>query len=479
MTPSDHDGYENPLGTRYASRAMIRVFSARHRFTLWRQLWLALAECEQELGLGITDSQIAELRAHVDKVDIERAAVLERELRHDVMAHVHALREQCPQAGPIVHLGATSCYVTDNSELIQMQQGLDLLLLKIRRVIRQLRAFALEHAAMPTLGWTHFQPAQFTTVGKRAAMWMQDLVEDHEELSRVRADLRFRGVKGTTGTQDSFMKLFDGDGAKVVLLDQRVTARMGFARHYALTGQTYSRKQDARVLAALSGIAQSGGKFSSDLRLLQHLNEVEEPFGSKQIGSSAMAYKRNPMRSERMAALARWLISISINPALTASTQWMERTLDDSANRRLATGEAFLAADAILELWMNITQGLVVHAGVVARRVEEHLPLIASEEILMEAVKRGGDRQELHEVIRTAAMRSRTARLEGPRPLDFLELLAEDARLAPVVPEMRKRLDPARFTGRASEQVREYVRDTVDPLLAASADAPLADEVSV
>ena len=479
MTQSSYDGYENPLGTRYASKAMIRIFSARHRFTLWRKLWLALAECEQELGLGISAAQIDELRAHVDKVDIARAEVLERELRHDVMSHVHALREQCPLAGPIVHLGATSCFVTDNSELIQMQQGLDLLLTKLRRVIRQLREFALSYCELPTLGWTHFQPAQFTTVGKRAGLWLQDLVEDHVELLRVRQNLRFRGVKGTTGTQDSFLKLFNGDGAKVVALDHRVTERMGFAHYYALTGQTYSRKQDARVLAALSGVAQSGGKFSSDLRLLQHLNEVEEPFGSKQIGSSAMAYKRNPMRSERMAALARWVISISLNPALTASTQWMERTLDDSANRRLASSEAFLAVDAILELWMNITKGLVVHEGVVSRRVEEHLPIIASEEILMEAVKRGGDRQELHEFIRSAAMRARTARLEGPKPLDFLELLAEDQQLAPVIPMLKQRLDARRFTGRAAEQVRDYVRETVDPLLAEWPDPALGDEVSV
>lgn len=473
-----HDGYENPLGTRYASKAMIRVFSARHRFTLWRKLWLALAECEAELGLSITEAQLAELRDAVDKVDIARADVLERELRHDVMAHVHALREQCPTAGPIVHLGATSCFVTDNSELIQMRAGMELLMSKLRGTIRNLRAFAMEHRALPTLAWTHFQPAQFTTVGKRAALWMQDLVDDHNEMERLHAELRFRGVKGTTGTQDSFLKLFNGDVAKVKELDKRVSRRMGFNVLYALTGQTYSRKQDARVLGGLSSIAQSAGKFSSDVRLLQHLNEVEEPFGSKQIGSSAMAYKRNPMRCERMAGLARWLITISLNPALTASTQWMERTLDDSANRRLATGEAFLAADAILELYLNVTRGLVVHPDVVARRVQEHLPTIASEELLMEAVKAGGDRQELHELIRVAAMEAREVRLAGGDG-DFLGRLALHKQFSTVLPALKERLDARRFTGLAAVQVEDYVRDCVDPLLQRFPVQAHSDEVSL
>ena len=473
-----YDGYENPLGTRYASTAMIRIFSARHRFTLWRKLWLALAECEAELGLNITREQIAQLRGAVDKIDFARAEEFERELRHDVMAHVHALREQCPAAGAIIHLGATSCFVTDNSELLQMRAGLELLMGKLRSIIRSLRSFAMEHRALPTLAWTHFQPAQFTTVGKRAGLWMQDLVDDHRELERINAGLRFRGVKGTTGTQDSFLKLFDGDAGKVKELDRRVSQRMGFSEVYALTGQTYSRKQDAQVLGGLSGIAQSGGKFSSDMRLLQHLNELEEPFGSRQIGSSAMAYKRNPMRCERMAALARWVITIAQNPALTASTQWLERTLDDSANRRLATGESFLAADAILELYLNVTRGLVVHADVVARRVEEHLPTIASEEILMEAVKAGGDRQELHELIRSAAMEAREVRLAGGDG-DFLGRLGRHEQFTKVLPAIRQRMDARRFTGIAALQVEDYVRDSVEPLLARFPATPGVDEVKV
>ncbi|HMS16448.1 MAG TPA: adenylosuccinate lyase, partial [Planctomycetota bacterium] len=462
----EHDLYQNPLVSRYASKAMNRIFSDRFRFSTWRRLWLALAESQRDLGLPIEEADLEEIRSHLDDIDFERVRVLENELRHDVMAHVHALRELCPKAGRILHLGATSCYVTDNSELVQMRDGLVLLLTKLRQVIRQLRSFCLQEKDRPTVGYTHFQVAQFTTVGKRAGLWLQDLVEDHEELERVHRDLRFRGVKGTTGTQDSFLKLFGGDASKVVRLEKLVTARMGFERVYALTGQTYTRKQDAKVLGVLSGIAQSAGKFSSDLRLLSHLQELEEPFGKKQIGSSAMAYKRNPMRSERMAALARWLITISQNAALTASTQWLERTLDDSANRRLAIGESFLCADAILELLINVTSGLVVQEEVIARHVREQLPFIASEELMMEATKAGGDRQALHEVIRAAAIAASEELKTCGGENTFFARVSADPLLGAALLRIQDRLDPKRFTGRAAAQVEQYIASDVDPLLA-------------
>ncbi len=473
-----HSDYENPLSSRYASPAMRRIFSARFRFGQWRRLWLALAEAEAELGLPIEAAALEELRQRLDDIPFERAEALESELRHDVMAHIHALREQCPKAGRIVHLGATSCFVTDNSELIQIRAGLELLLTKLRQVIRALADFARRECETPTVGYTHFQPAQFTTVGKRAALWLQDFVEDHEELARVAGILRFRGVKGTTGTQDSFLKLFGGDAAKVVELERRVAAKMGFSRTWPLTGQTYPRKQDAVVLAALSGIAQSAGKFSSDLRLLCHLQEVEEPFGKKQIGSSAMAYKRNPMRSERIAALARWLITLAQNPALTASTQWFERTLDDSANRRLANGEGFLTADAILDLMINVTKGLVVQREVIARRVAEQLPFIASEEILMEAVTRGGDRQMLHEEIRTAALAAAEALKRGGAN-DFFARIGHEPRLAAALRRLEPDLRAERFVGRAPAQVLEYLQDVVEPLLSRHPASALEDHVSV
>jgi adenylosuccinate lyase len=379
---------------------------------------------------------------------------------------VHTWRDQVPDAGGILHLGATSCFVTDNSELIQIRDGLDLVLGKLREVLVRMRRFALERKDQVTVGFTHFQPAQFTTVGKRAALWLQDLVMDARELSRVREDLRFRGVKGTTGTQDSFLKLFDGDEAKVKALDEGVARRMGFERTFPVCGQTYPRKQDWIVMQALSGLAQSAGKFSSDMRLLCHLQEVEEPFGKHQIGSSAMAYKRNPMRSERMAGLSRWLITLAQNAALTASTQWMERTLDDSANRRLTLGEGFLCADALLELYLNVTDGLVVRDEVVRNHVQRELPFIASEEILMAAVRRGGDRQDLHEVIRAAAVRAQDALKSGAARNPFLDHLSEDAVLGPVLAEMEDALVPERFCGRAPAQVREFVEGEVDPLIA-------------
>ena len=474
-----HDAYENPLAGRYASDAMKRVFSARFRFTTWRRLWVALAESEAELGLPITDAQLDAMRAHVEDIPFERAKAFEAELRHDVMAHVHAFREQSPEAGKVLHLGATSCFVTDNSEVVQTHAGLELVARKLRAVLRNLRAFCLQWKDLATVGYTHFQPAQFTTVGKRAALWMQDFLEDHREVTRVLNDLKFRGVKGTTGTQDSFLKLFDGDHDKVVQLDALVARKMGFSAVWPLTGQTYTRKQDSRVLAALSGIAQSAGKMSSDVRLLSHLQEVEEPFGKKQIGSSAMAYKRNPMRSERIAALSRWMISLSQNAPLTASTQWMERTLDDSANRRLALGEGFLCSDAILELLLNVTSGLVVQEDVIARRVREQLPFIASEEVLMHAVKAGGDRQELHEVIRTAAFGAAERLKSEGGDNDFFQRITHDPVLAAALRELEGDLDPTRFTGRASFQVEEFVRDVLDPELAEWPTESFDDEIRV
>ena len=474
-----HDAYENPLAGRYASDAMKRTFSARFRFTTWRRLWVALAESEADLGLPITEAQLDTMRAHAEDIPFDRAKALEGELRHDVMAHIYAFREQCPDAGKVLHLGATSCFVTDNSEIVQVREGLQLVARKIRAIMRNLRGFCLQWKDLPTVGYTHFQPAQFTTVGKRAALWLQDLLEDHREITRALFDLRFRGVKGTTGTQDSFLKLFDGDHEKVVALDLKVAEKMGFEKVWPLTGQTYTRKQDSRVLAALSGLAQSAGKMSSDIRLLSHLQEVEEPFGKKQIGSSAMAYKRNPMRSERIAALSRWLITLSQNAPLTMSTQWMERTLDDSANRRLALGEGFLCADAILELLLNVSSGLVVQEGVIARRVREQLPFIASEEVMMQATKEGGDRQELHEEIRTAALAAaEKLKTEGGEN-DFFGRIADHPQLGAALRAVEGDLSASRFTGRASAQVSAFVEDVLDPELAAYPEETFDDEVSV
>ena len=474
-----HDAYENPLAERYASRAMTGIFSRRFRFATWRRLWLALAESEAELGLPITEAQLAALRGTLEDLDFARADALEAELRHDVMAHVHAWREVCPEGGRILHLGATSCFVTDNAELVQMRAGLALLVRKLAALVRHLRSFALRWRDLPTVGYTHFQPAQFTTVGKRATLWLQDFLMDLIELERVTSTLRFRGVKGTTGTQDSFLKLFDGDGEKVQALDRLVAERMGFERRFAVTGQTYPRKQDTQVVHAVAGIAESAGRFSSDLRLLCHLREIEEPFGSRQVGSSAMAYKRNPMRSERIAALSRWLLTIALNPPLTASTQWFERTLDDSANRRLALSGAFLTADAILELLLNVVSGLEVKEAVIARHVGDQLPFIASEEILMAAVKDGGDRQELHELIRQASVEAQERLKAGDGVNDFLERLRRQAALAGAVTRVEARLDPIRFTGRASDQVGRFMTDEVDPVLALHPEDPLEDEVRV
>ncbi|MCB9897312.1 MAG: adenylosuccinate lyase [Planctomycetes bacterium] len=471
MTDASPETWSSPLASRYASLAMRRNFSDAVRIRHWRRLWLELARAERELGLPISAEQVDELAAHQEDIDFARAAAYERELRHDVMAHVRALGDVAPTARPIVHLGATSCFVTDNSELLQIRDGLALLEPPLLASVAALARFAREHAALPTLGYTHFQPAQPTTVGKRACLWIQDLVDDLHALRRVRTELRFRGVKGTTGTQASFLSLFDGDHEKVRRLDALLTERMGFACRWSVTGQTYSRKSDFVVLAALAGLAQSASKMATDLRLLAHLKEVEEPYEAQQIGSSAMPYKRNPMRSERICALARFVQSLLLNPAETASTQWLERTLDDSANRRLAISQAFLAVDAILQLVLNVASGLVVHEKVVARHLREELPFMASETILMEAVRRGGDRQALHEAIREHSVAAGARVKREGLDNDMIARLSSDPRFAAVRDDLERLCDPAQFVGRAPQQVEEFLREDVDPLLASEAEA--------
>lgn len=457
-----HDVYQNPLNTRYASREMSALWSEQRKHSTWRRLWVALAEAQHELGLDISEAQLAELRAHVDDIDFERAAQYERELRHDVMAHVHAYRDLCPTAGGIIHLGATSCYVTDNTELIQIREGLQILRRRLVQVIDRLAHFAAEHRDLPCLGLTHLQPAQPTTVGKRAALWCQDLVLDLEEVEHRLATLKFRGVKGTTGTQATFLTLFGGDHAKVRELERRVAHKMGFEAVYPVTGQTYSRKVDAQVLAALAGIGASAHKAGTDLRILQSRKELEEPFEQKQIGSSAMAYKRNPMRAERMCALARFALSLTANADQTAATQWMERTLDDSANRRLSLPQAFLAVDAVLILYRNIAAGLVVYPQVIARHLAEELPFLATEEILMAGVQAGGDRQELHERIRVHSLEAARRVKEAGEANDLLERLAQDPAFARV--DLSQALEPRRFIGRAPEQVDEFLTQVVAPI---------------
>jgi len=466
--------YVSPLGTRYASAAMRSNFSDHKKFTTWRELWIALAESSQELGLEITDEQLDQMRATRDDLDLELAAKYERELRHDVMAHVHAWGDACPKARPIIHLGATSCYVGDNTDLIVMRDGLRLIQGQIVGVIERLGAFARAHKDLPTLGFTHFQPAQATTVGKRATLWIQDLVHDLIDLEHVAGEVRFRGVKGTTGTQASFLELFDGDHGKVRALDEAVTRRMGFERTFGVTGQTYPRKLDYRVLSLLSSIAQSCHKFATDLRLLAHKREVEEPFGAKQIGSSAMPWKRNPMRSERICALSRFVIELAGNAAHTAANQWLERTLDDSANRRLAISEAFLATDSVLQLMLDVSGGLVVHPAIVAKHLDAELPFLASEAVMMEAVKAGGDRQDLHERIRVHSHAAAGEIKEG-REGDLPERLAADPAFAGVAGRLGELLDGRRYVGRAPEQVEEFLRAEVDPLLERLGDLSRGD----
>ncbi|MBP3913484.1 MAG: adenylosuccinate lyase [Lachnospiraceae bacterium] len=457
--------YISPFGERYASPEMQEIFSEDRKFKTWRKLWIALARTEQELGLPITDEQIEELCAHADDINYEDAKRREREVRHDVMSHVYAYGLQCPKAKGIIHLGATSCYVGDNTDLIIMRDGLKLVRKKLLNCISNLADFAERNKDLPTLAFTHFQPAQPTTVGKRATLWINEFLMDLEDLDYVLSSLRLLGSKGTTGTQASFLELFEGDQEKCDRLDPMIAEKMGFPGCYPVSGQTYSRKVDARVLNVLSGIAQSAAKFSNDIRLLQHLKEVEEPFEKKQIGSSAMAYKRNPMRSERIASLARLLMTDALNPALTAATQWFERTLDDSANRRISVAEGFLAADGILNLVSNVSSGLVVYPKVIRKHLMAELPFMASENIMMDAVKAGGDRQELHERIRTLSLKAGRQVKEEGKENNLLELIASDPLFGLGEEELRNTLDPEKYTGRAAYQTTAYLRDIVKPLL--------------
>ena len=475
----NRDGYVSPLSTRYASREMQYLFSDNNKFRTWRRLWIALAEAERELGLGITQEQIDELRAHAEDVNYDVAEAREKAVRHDVMSHVYAYGQQCPKAEGIIHLGATSCYVGDNTDLIILRDASRLVLKKAAQVLRNLSGFARRYKDLPCLGYTHLQPAQLTTVGKRAALWMNELMMDMENLEHQIDTLRFRGVKGTTGTQASFMELFEGDEEKVKALDTLVAERMGFARSVAVCGQTYSRKTDAYFLSALSGFAQSACKFATDLRILQSFEEMEEPFEASQIGSSAMPYKRNPMRSERICALARYVIQDAVNPAMTAATQWMERTLDDSANKRLAVSEAFLAVDAILEIYINVTAGLVVYDRVVSRRVMEKLPFMATENIMMEAVKRGGSRQELHEALREHShAAARRVKLEGGQN-DLIDRIVADPLFPLTRGEIEEQMAPEKYVGRAPSQVTEFLDQEVAPLLARYPDEDIHAELNV
>ena len=460
------DRYVNPLTERYASDEMSAIFSPGRKFGTWRRLWLALAESERELGIAVSDDAIAQMRAHLDDVDLARADHFERQLRHDVMAHVHAFAEQAPAAAGIIHLGATSAFVTDNSELMQQRDALLLVQRRLVAVIAALAAFARQWRDLPTLGFTHFQPAQPTTVGKRACLWIQDLMLDLEEVEYRLSTIRFRGVRGTTGTEASFLELFEGDHAKVVELNKRVAARMGFERLFQVTGQTYPRKVDYSVLATLAGIATSSSKFAHDLRLLAHLREVEEPYESKQIGSSAMPYKRNPMRSERINALTRHVITLSLDPAFTAATQWFERTLDDSANRRIAIPEAFLATDATLLLQHNVAAGLIVRPNVIRKRLDEEMPFMATETILMRAVRAGGDRQALHERIRQHSVAAGNRIKDEGADNDLIARIEGDPSFGLSPAEIASALDPRLHVGRAAEQVDEMLTNWVEPVLA-------------
>ena len=457
-----HLTYENPLISRYASQEMSQIWSAQKKHSTWRRLWVALAESQHEMGLPVTREQVESLRAAVDDIDFELAAKAEKDLRHDVMAHVHTYGERCPDAKAIIHLGATSCFVTDNSELVMIRESLEQVRKRLVAVIDQLAKFAAEYRALPCLGFTHLQPAQPTTVGKRATLWCYDLILDLEEIEYRIEKLRFRGVKGTTGTQATFLQLFKGDHAKVDELDRRVTEKLGFTDRYAVTGQTYSRKVDAQVLSALSGIGQSAHKAGNDVRILQNRKELEEPFEKNQIGSSAMAYKRNPMRSERMCSLARFAISLTANAEDTAATQWMERTLDDSANRRLSLPQSFLAIDAVLILYRNIVDGMVVYPKVIEKHLNEELPFMATEEFLMAGVEAGGDRQELHERIRVHSQNAGAeVKVHGGKN-DLIERLQKDEAFAGC--DLASALDARKYIGRAPEQVDAFVAEIVDPV---------------
>ena len=469
-SPGPEEFYRSPFATRWAGEAMLRNWSDAHRFRLWRELWIALAEAEAELGLDVSEEAIAQLKTHRDDLNLEAAEAYERELRHDVMSHARAYGDQCPAARGKIHLGATSCFITDNADLVMMREGLGLLTGPLAGACRQLAGFARSHRSLPCLGFTHFQPAQLTTVGKRACLWLQDLLGDLEAIAALADDLPMRGVKGATGTQASFLALFEGDGAKVQILEKLVAVKMDFERVVPVTGQTYPRKLDHKVLTTLAGLAVSAHKMAVDIRLLAGLKEVEEPFGSRQVGSSAMAYKRNPMRCERMTALSRFLINNAQNAAFTAADQWLERTLDDSANRRLSLAEGFLAADSIARIALDVTAGLVVNQRVIEARVRAELPFMATENILMEAVKAGGDRQELHERIREHSMAAaRRVKGEGGEN-DLLERLRGDAAFAAVRGRLDEIARPEAFVGRAPEQVDEFLADVVEPVLARFAD---------
>ena len=464
------DRYVSPLSERYASKEMQYIFSPDMKFRTWRRLWIALAETEKELGLPITQEQIDELKAHKDDINYDVAKERERQVRHEVMSHVYAYGVQCPKAKGIIHLGATSCYVGDNTDIIVMTEALKLVKKKLVNVIAELAKFAEKYKDLPTLAFTHFQPAQPTTVGKRATLWMQEFMLDLEDLNYVLSTMKLLGSKGTTGTQASFLELFDGDQETIDKIDPMIAEKMGFKQCYPVSGQTYSRKVDTRVVNILAGIAASAHKFSNDIRLLQHLKEVEEPFEKSQIGSSAMAYKRNPMRSERIASLSRFVMVDAMNPAITSATQWFERTLDDSANKRLSVPEGFLAIDGILDLCLNVVDGLVVYPKVIEKRLRSELPFMATENIMMDAVKAGGDRQELHERIRELSMEAgKTVKVEG-KDNNLLELIAADPAFNLTLEELEKTMDPAKYTGRASVQVDAFLKNVINPMLEENKD---------
>ena len=465
------DVYESPLNSRYASKEMKYLFSPDYKFKSWRRLWIALAESEKELGLNITDEQIAELKAHADDINYDVAEAREKEVRHDVMSHVYAYGVQCPKAAGILHLGATSCYVGDNTDVITMTEGLKLLRKKRVNLIAKLSSFADKYKSMPCLAFTHFQPAQPTTVGKRASLWAQDVLMDLTALEFQLSQMKLLGSKGTTGTQASFVDLFDGDDEKIKALDKKIAEKMGFSSCFSVSGQTYSRKLDSQVLFVLSGIAQSASKFSNDLRLLQHMKEIEEPFEKKQIGSSAMAYKRNPMRSERITSLSRYVMADVINPSITAGTQWLERSLDDSANKRISIAEGFLATDAILELYINIVSGLVVYPKMIEKHLNDELPFMATENILMEAVKKGGNRQELHERLRQHAIAAGKQVKEEGLPNDMVDRVAADPAFGLTKEEIVAGLVPENFVGRAPQQVEEFIANVLQPIFDANPDA--------
>ena len=465
-----NDRYTSPLSERYASKEMQYIFSPDKKFRTWRKLWIALAETEKELGLDITDEQIEELKAHADDINYDVAKEREKVVRHDVMSHVYAYGKQCPKAKGIIHLGATSCYVGDNTDIILMSEALEIVRKKLINVIAELAKFADEHKNLPTLAFTHFQPAQPTTVGKRATLWMQEFMMDLEDLEYVKGSLKLLGSKGTTGTQASFLELFDGDQETIDKIDPMIAKKMGFETCYPVSGQTYSRKVDTRVVNVLAGIAASAHKMSNDIRLLQHLKEIEEPFEKTQIGSSAMAYKRNPMRSERIASLSRYVMIDALNPAITSATQWFERTLDDSANKRLSVPEGFLAIDGILDLCLNVVDGLVVYPKVIEKRLMSELPFMATENIMMDAVKAGGDRQELHERIRELSMEAgKNVKVEG-KDNNLLELIAADSAFNLTLEDLQKSMDPSRYTGRAKEQTEAFIANVVQPVLDAHKD---------